>query len=399
MIQDDGELIATRIRWWRIERRLTQRVLADRAGLDRSYITKIEAFTKRVDSRSTLERIAHALGVSYSDLTGQPIRPETRHLQATHAGIERIRVAHVSMSALVPGPAVTGSLGQLAVAVGAAERAWHDCDYAAATRDLGRVLRDLHSLCSSQRDALPLLVRALDVAAWSVRVVGMYDLAYSLSARQAAAAAECDDPSLAGLATFTHAMMVSAASSGDATAQALAQQLAVRQIDLMRGASTPAELQVLGMLHLAAARAEIGAGGTGDTFLREAQTLADRTGEGDALGLYFGPTNVAIWRIHFAVERQQGGRVGELAQHVHLAALPSVSRQAMFYRHLGLGYSQERGREAQTIAALLKSERLAPGKLRLDPLARDAIGQILNRARASAGGTDLIRLARHAGLL
>lgn len=371
IMQDDNQLIATRIRWWRLERRFTQRVLADRAGLDRSYITKIEALTKRVDSRSTLERIAHALGVSYGDLSGQPMRPDTPAMRQTHAGIERIRVAHVSLSAVIPGPPANAALPALTQEVDAAARAWHECDYAAATRDLGRIIRDLHALSTQSREALPMFVRALDVAAWTVRVVGMYDLAYSLSARQVQAAADSGDPALMGLAAFTHAMMVSAASSGDQTAQALAQQLAIWQIDQLRPAATDAErLQVLGMLHLAAARADIGAGGTGDAYLAEAQALAGRTGEGTALGLYFGPTNVAIWRIHFAVERREGARVGELARQVRLDVLPSVSRRAMFYRHLGLGYSQERGREADTIKALLKT----------------------------AGGADLLRLARYAGL-
>lgn len=397
-IEAENVLIAQRIRWWRLGSKLSQQVVADRAGIDRTYLSKIESGAARLDSRSTLERIARALGVSYNDLTGQPIKPTTPELQAAHGAVERIRVAHVALDNDSP-PAAMRPLEQLTGDVQAAAQAWQDCDYAAAGRDLGRIITDLHAhVHTGNRAGLPIYVEALDVAAWTVRLLGHYDLAYALTSRQQAIAADSDDQHLQAFSAFTRALTIGAAASGDEQAQATGRRHAERALDAL----TPRDdtgLQLAGMLHLAACRADIGSGGDGAEHLAEATRLAERTGDGTAYQLFFGPTNVAIWKIHFAVERGDGGATVELARDVRLDAIGSKARQTMFYRHLGLGLAQSRGREAAAIDALLKAERLAPGKLRLDPLARETVGHLLSRARATAGGEPLRRLARHVGIL
>jgi transcriptional regulator with XRE-family HTH domain len=401
-------LIAQRVRWWRLERGMTQRVLADLAGLDRSYITKIENQTSRLDSRSTVDALAEALGVSYADLTGQPLRPDTPSAQVAHARVHRLRGALLSSSLDAGADVPVRPLPDLAAVVDRCSAAWQECDYAAAGDGLDAAITGLHAAyvdpeaTDSDRSAAGYqLVLALDVACWTARVLGYYDLAYALSARQVEVAlTQGHAPHVLGLARFTQSLTISATGTGADQVRRAALRIAEQAIDELRpqGDAGP-RFQVLGMLHLAALRTEVAAGGDGATHLAEARSLAERTGEGDYARLYFGPTNVAIWEVHAAVERREGGRCAEIAQRVDLTRIPSRARRTMFWRHLGLGLAQDRAGQDRAVQALLSAEREAPGKLRLDPLAREAVGHMLSRARARAGGPHLLRLARHAGVL
>lgn len=92
----DPALIPQRITWWRRARKLSQQTVADLAGISRTYLSRIETGVARLDSRSTLDRIARALGVSYADLTGQPPWPDTPERQAAHTAIGHIRTRTAS---------------------------------------------------------------------------------------------------------------------------------------------------------------------------------------------------------------------------------------------------------------------------------------------------------------
>jgi hypothetical protein len=66
----------------------------------------------------------------------------------------------------------------------------------------------------------------------------------------------------------------------------------------------------------------------------EATGTAVRTGEGSAYKLWFGPTNVAAWRLSVAVERGDGG-ILELSRALDPAASPSKERQAGHWINVG----------------------------------------------------------------
>ena len=57
------------IRVWREHRRLTQRRLAERVGINTAYLSQIET-GKRAGSAKTLRAIANALGVDLDDIVG-----------------------------------------------------------------------------------------------------------------------------------------------------------------------------------------------------------------------------------------------------------------------------------------------------------------------------------------
>lgn len=73
-----------RVRQLRLGRKLSQEVLADEAGLDRSYIGGVERGERNV-SLVNIERIARALGVGLGDL----VTFATTHSVTPRAGRKR----------------------------------------------------------------------------------------------------------------------------------------------------------------------------------------------------------------------------------------------------------------------------------------------------------------------
>src|SRR5262249_2270254 len=133
--------------------------------------------------------------------------------------------------------------------------------------------------------------------------------------------------------------------------------------------------------------------GRAEDRVREALALAERTGDGNAFGLWFGPTNVGAWRVWLAVEAGGGDVAAELAATVNQALLPP-SRRAQLLVDVGRGLARERNQHHEAIRMLLRAETLAPQFVHAAPAARDAIPSLLS----ATGGTDLRGLARRAGV-
>lgn len=403
-MHDDLPLIARNLRRWRVARGLGQEALAALAGLSAGsgYISKIENGLTPLDKRSTIVRLANALGIDYTDLTGQPAVPDTPALHTAHTAVTQLRTAHIGLGHAEPGQ--LPPLSQLRQRVAAAADAWQACDFARCANGLADLLYQLHGHLRTVRaagdrlTAERLYIEALDTAVWTVRVLGHFDLAYALSGRLHQAAQDSGDAQLIAYAAFTHSLTATALAAGDPHAQQAGHRYAVAAIDALRAPADKVSMQLLGMLHLAAAQTVTVTGGDSSPHVTEAHALARRTGEGTAFRLYFGPANVAAWEVHLAIERSDVGRIVALRDTVNPQVMPSAMRQAMFWRDTGVGLAQDPRRRREAVAALLCSEELAPGKLALDPLARELIGQLLHSARANAGGTELRRLARRAGV-
>lgn len=67
MKRDIYNIIGKNIKKYRIEKKLTQRELAEKVLLSDSFITKLESVTRQTISIDTLEQIAHILDRNIKD--------------------------------------------------------------------------------------------------------------------------------------------------------------------------------------------------------------------------------------------------------------------------------------------------------------------------------------------
>lgn len=64
--------VGKNVKYWREKRRISQQGLADKAGIHRTTIGKIEAGMRQATNIITLQRIADALGISLNSLLNPP---------------------------------------------------------------------------------------------------------------------------------------------------------------------------------------------------------------------------------------------------------------------------------------------------------------------------------------
>ncbi|MFI6079213.1 hypothetical protein ACIA5C_47705 [Actinoplanes sp. NPDC051343] len=108
--------------------------------------------------------------------------------------------------------------------------------------------------------------------------------------------------------------------------------------------------------------------------------------------MWFGPTNVGIWRLGVLAELGDG-RAALALDAVDVTVIGSSNRQATMWADLGRCLAQTGRHDGQAQAALLRAETIAPQRVRLSPLVRETVGSMLRRARRSAGGRQLQELA------
>jgi transcriptional regulator with XRE-family HTH domain len=193
------------------------------------------------------------------------------------------------------------------------------------------------------------------------------------------------DPVLLAYAAYARA---SAATACGAFGRSLT--LASQAVDaLAPHQGIPGAPEMRGSLQLICAYASRGLGRLDDSraWTTEAAELAAHTGETTTMGLYFGPTNVNIWRIGIEADGGDPGLAAEIARQTDPARVPAGFRQVFFYADTARALARLRDREA--IRFLLIAERVAPQHVHTSALARETSRALLDRARRAAGGTEL----------
>ena len=392
------DYMGARVRFWRLKRGLSQRTLAELAGMTQGYVSQIEAGTKEVDKRSTLIRLAGALQVSVADLTNLP-GPDSPELNVAEATVPAIRAA-LNVARLGEEVEPRRSLAEVRAVVAGLAPTWKGARYDQLSLLMPDLLTDLHALTVSgdertQRAALRLLVETMHCATSTLRHLNCGDLAMIAADLGHAASLRLDEPLWRGVADYVRLVTLPAES------KAITRRLAEEAADRLDGGSHSSEaLQVSGMLHLSAAFSAATAEDAADTatHLDVARQLAERTGEGNFATMQFGPTNVAFWETSIAVATGEGGRVREIARGVEPDRIDSDTRKAAYYIDYGRGLAQTRRNDSEAIASFIRAERTAPQRTRRSPAARESVGTMLRRARANAGGRHLRELASRIGV-
>jgi hypothetical protein len=260
------------------------------------------------------------------------------------------------------------------------------------------LIRDLHTSIAAGRDVaelldLAVLLHAGATVAW-LRVAGAeLDLRSQASLLALRAAQERDTPTALGLATWggVHVMI----SGGEF-------DLAQAELDAVSvPTNTPASIQLAGTLALC--RSYVASTdsrpGDVDTPLELAAELAERTGEGNAYWLGFGPTNVGIWRMAAARETGDHQRVVSIAETLRPDVYADRSLQARYWVTYGRALSKLRRRSDDAVLAFRRAEAISPHHVHREPFVREALAGLLARSRRdSPAGRQLRRMAYRAGL-
>jgi hypothetical protein len=149
-------------------------------------------------------------------------------------------------------------------------------------------------------------------------------------------------------------------------------------------------------MHLTSAQTAARSGPSDDahSHLDEADRIAQRVGERNALRRHFGPTNIAAWRLAVGIELGEGARAYADATSlpIDVQALGSSERTSALHLDFSRALAQEGGqRDWNAIRHLDAADRIAPQLIRPDPIARDLLTTLDRHAKRQVWELDSLR--------
>jgi transcriptional regulator with XRE-family HTH domain len=397
----DARTIGERARKIRCRRGLSLEVVGGLARISGPYLSMLERGLRGFNRRGLIEDLADALGCSVADLTGQPYLAADRQSAVVSAAVTEISTALHDVT-LDDVPDISARpLAQLTSAAALAHACADDAGYGLAGQGLAALLVELHVQAvtgdsGTRRTALTALVEACKVAYILAKRTGRIELAGIAAQRGLDAAWRAERPDLAALMEMNRVSTLIGVGAHRRGRLVCAE--ALRDISALPGPTehdtTTAE--ACGMLHLTTALIAARDGRTGDaaTHLAEARSLAAHTGERNHLRYHFGPTNVAAWELGLAVEAGTGPVVAErlAAAPIDLSVFGSKGRAAYVHFDLARAWAQADGsHDGEAVRALDTADRLAPVRVRNDPIARDLVLTLDRRAPRRVWELDSLR--------
>jgi transcriptional regulator with XRE-family HTH domain len=376
---------------------MSQQVLADLAGVTQGYVSQIEAGKRPLERRSTQVAVARALNVSVAQLVGSPTDRVDPLLDRAVAHVPRIRQAVVELAA---GERRTPRRGpdELAAASGDIAQLYAQTDYAGIAPLLPDLLVDL---VGAGPALTPALISVASIGVSTLKSLGYLDLAHMAISLTLPMADEYGSPQWIGQARHTWTKSFSPESA------ALAAGLARKAADVLQGVPGREAHEMYGHLHLSSAFASAVALKADDAraHLAEAEQVAGVLGEPEVTGPmlagfngnWFGPTNVAFWRMAVAAELHDVGEALAVDRAVDTSVVPAPSRLVYYWTDLARVLAGG-GRDRAALHALARAERAAPQHFRFNPGVRDLVATMLTRAKHRAVDGELTQLARALGL-
>ncbi|WP_440072306.1 helix-turn-helix domain-containing protein [Streptosporangium sp. OZ121] len=371
---DDGCTIGNRLRKIRDDRSWTQEELAERAGVSRDIIAKLEQGRRESARLTTLMSLANALDVDLSALTGKRDRMGG---ERDGASVLKLRDALLSAS-LLPG-ADDGHDGEptpvvdVRAAVDDACRRYWAGDFPALVAQLPGLIAEARlSHAAYGEAAVYALAMAYDLAASVMVHLGRDDLAAIGAERAITVAHSGDDELLWATLHGTYAwVLLHQARPEDA--EALAVTMATR---VEPSFSAPvAHVAVWGnLLMWALAPAAAGGRDVAD-YIRMASAAAERLGGRTRVyNSFFGPAEVAVQATHaYAVRREPDKALGA-ARRVKSGAVGGIS----YGRHLldvAQAHLDARHRQV-AVERLQEAHALSPVWFRHQGVARSLVTEI-----------------------
>ncbi|MGH3938567.1 MAG: helix-turn-helix domain-containing protein [Pseudonocardiaceae bacterium] len=387
---EEARTIGRRLHQIRKARKKSLRVIGGLAGMSAASLSRIENGLRPLDSRAEIVALANALRIAPSELIRLPVPAPANG--GVDAAVEQMRLALIAVSRNRPGGQVV-SIEELRARAGAVE----GMDYDSRGLALPGLIQDLHSTLAAGRQVaelldLAVLMHAQTTRGWLYITGAPLDLRREAATLAYQAAQHRDEPIALGIAAWGGVIEMLAAGAFD---------LAQQELDSVSvPTNSPESMQLAGMLALsgslvAAARrqpADV------DAALDYAGELAERTGQGNAYLMGFGPTNVGLWRMAAALEVKDYQRAAAVAERLDPRQHPSRERRATYWMDYGRALAHLRGHHDDAVRALRTAEELFPMRVLRNPFAREAIAVLLPGARRDRLGRELRGMAYRAGL-
>ena len=377
---DHETTIGDRLRRARREQGMTQEELAERSGLSRELIAKIEQ--GRPSARlTTLTSLAQALDISLSELADN--RPR---LDGDRDGASILAIRDVLLSpSLLPGLAPSTDTGEptapphLNAAVDqAADAYW--------TGQFGPLAAMIPGLIGEARlswqmtgpPAATPLTRAYDLTAALMVHMGKEDLAAIAAERAVTTAAAGDDELLYACMRGTYAWVLLHQGRLEE-----AERLAVDAARAIEPAfSAPADhIAVWGSLLMTALAPAAAAGHDVTDYISLASSGAERLG--DKVKIYnttFAPASVAVQAVHAYAVLRQPAKALQAARKVDLNELPGTISQGRHLLDIAQAHTDARHGQAAT-ATLNRAREMAPVWFRHQGVARSLVLELCEQQR------------------
>ncbi|MEV4846826.1 helix-turn-helix transcriptional regulator [Micromonospora matsumotoense] len=376
VLPDADELpIGRRVARWRVRRRMTQQMLADRIGKSKSWVDKVERGVRSLDRYSTVQEIAEVLRLDPAVLLDPRRPPPTA--TARLDGVDAVRAA---LARYHRHPARTVPPDEVQRHVAHAWLTYQHAHYAQLLRALPTLLDAAHATPGP-------LVSAYRITASVLVKLGEADLGWLAADRAVAAAV--GDPVRTGAATIAVAQALRALGR-----DRLALTAAVAAI------GTAADDAVRGTLFLQAALAAAGCGDghRAEDLIDHAAVLADRfPGDDDPHHTAFGPTAVLLAR--FLTAQRLGDTAEAVHRHEKAVRRDDWRRLPVEHRAAHLVDAARAYLDAGNLTAagftLVEADTIAPAEVRYRPAARTLVAEI---ARSGPPAADVARLATTIGL-
>jgi transcriptional regulator with XRE-family HTH domain len=400
MDAEGASVIGQRARMIRRRRGLSLDVVAGLAGLSTPYLSMLERGQRGFNRRGLLEDLATALGCSVVDLTGQPYLPPDRVTADALATLPAVSAAlhDVTLDDVPDGP--TRPVDDLARAASKALADSDDVQFATGS-GLGALITELHVQAAAgdagnRRKALAALVEVCIAARALAGTFGHAELAVTAARRGYDAARRLGRLDLVGLTAMGRTMTLGRIGARRRAYSVASDILTELSLEPGPTSGNTVIAEACGMLHLSAALVSARDGRTGDasTHLGEARSLAVHTGERNHIRFHFGPANVAAWDLSIAVETDSGPEAAEryVAAPIDLSVFGSRDREVSVHFDLARAWAQAEGaRDAEALRALDTADRIAPVRVRNDPIARDLVLTLNRRARRRVWELDSLR--------
>lgn len=393
---DDRGSVGAAVRSARMRRGMSLAVVAELAGHSKSWLSKVERGLLPLERRRDLAALATALGVSPADLTGQPYDDDPQGM-----GPEVVAMVSGIRRALqdAPDQALAAPVDELLAAEEDVTRRRHAVDFAGVGRALPRLLSGLRATIPTVRGAdrlqlLHSLFWANHAAQSAARNLGYLDLSWIAAEQVAATAHDIGDRTWIAAANFSRChSLLPAGAFRSAHRYAAA---AADEATMLPGSDAPV---VAGSLMLASSIAAAAAGDTADADARlgAAGELARAGGGVFGEGFSFGRGNVALHRLTVELEAGRPDQALAVAETIEPGRLVSDERRSAYWLDVGRAHAQLT-QDAEALAAFRAAEQVAPLRVRLHPLVREAVGGMVGRAQRAAVGRDLRGLAYRMGV-